>query len=122
MRPCFSPTAWQNSVPISEPKSRRRPHWKSVRRHPSDRGLGLGSDADTFDCPKIRHSSQHGQVHTIHQNTSNASGVLELLKLSDVEGFPLEHRLLVDLLDLLTILGDEVGLDLRFFQQDLKKL
>lgn len=48
--------------------------------------------------------------------------VLEFLKLSDVEGFPVKHRLLVDPLDLLSVFGDEFALDLRFFQQDLKKL
>jgi len=43
-RPRSSPTTWQNSCRCSEPMSRRPLLWKSVRRHPSHRELGLASN------------------------------------------------------------------------------
>ena len=34
-RPRSSPTTWQNSLPNSEPMSRKPPPWKSIKAHPS---------------------------------------------------------------------------------------
>src|ERR1700676_2658748 len=43
-KPRSSPTTWQNSVPNSEPTSRKPPPWISVKLHPSHRESGWGSE------------------------------------------------------------------------------
>ena len=53
-RPRSSPTTWQNSPPNSEPMSRRPPPWKSIKPHPSPRGLGWGyENADPWNRQRM---------------------------------------------------------------------
>ena len=47
---------------------------------------------------------------------------LEFLEFSDVDSLPVQHRLQIDSLDLLSVFGKEVGLNLRLFEQGLKKV